>query len=109
MITPIRGLETANQNGITSLNEMASRATVAVSKIVFIPFSLLFDSVAAIARVLDFRVPLPGQSLISLADENLIVAAETLLAMAGLFRFVGFTTFAFLHRLERGMAVRLER
>ena len=57
MITPIRGLETANQNGITSLNGMASRATIAVSKIVFIPFSLMFDSVAAIARVLDFRVP----------------------------------------------------
>ena len=86
MITPIRGLETANQNGITSLNEMTSRATGAVSKIVFIPCSLLFDSVAAIARVLDFRA-----------------------AMAGIFRVVGFTTFAFLRRLEPAMAVRLER
>jgi hypothetical protein len=54
MITPIRGLETANQNGITSLNGMASGATTAVSKIVFMLFSLLFDLAAAIARVLDF-------------------------------------------------------
>ena len=54
MITPIRGLETANQNGITSLNGMASGATIAVSKIVFMLFSLLFDLAAAIARVLDF-------------------------------------------------------
>lgn len=107
--TPSSGLETANQNGITSLNGSASRVGFAVSKIVFIPFSLLFDSVAAIARVLDFRVPLPGQSLISLADENPVVAAKTLLAMAGLFRAVGFTTFALLRHLERGMAVRLER
>jgi hypothetical protein len=53
MITPIRGLETANQNGITSLNGMASGATIAVSKIVFMLFSLLFDLAAAIARVLD--------------------------------------------------------
>ena len=52
--TPIRGLETANQNGITSLNGMASGATIAVSKIVFMLFSLLFDLAAAIARVLDF-------------------------------------------------------
>ena len=86
MITPTRGLETANQKGITSLNEMTSRATGAVSKIVFIPCSLLFDSVAAIARVLDFGA-----------------------AMAGLFRVVGFTTFAVLRRFERGMAVSLER
>ena len=109
MITPIRGLETANQNGITSLNGMASRATVAVSKIVFIPSSLLFGSAAAIARALDFRVPLPGQSLLSLADESPVVAAKMLLAMAGLIRVVGLTTFAFLPRLERGKAVRLER
>jgi hypothetical protein len=65
--------------------------------------------VAAIARVLDLRVPLPGQSLISLADENPVVAAKTFLAIAGLFGVVGFTTFAFLRRLERGKAVRLER
>jgi hypothetical protein len=53
MITPISGLETANQNGITSLNGMASGATIAVSKIVFMLFILLFDLAAAIARVLD--------------------------------------------------------
>jgi hypothetical protein len=88
---------------------MASRAIGAVSKIVFIPFSLLFDSAAAIARVLDFRVPLPRQSVLPLRDEDPVVAAKTLLAMAGLFRIVGFTTFAFLRRLERGMAVCLER
>jgi hypothetical protein len=109
MITPIRGLETANQNGITSLNEMTSRPTGAVSKIVVIPFSLLFDSAAAIASALDFRVPLPGQLLLPLPDENPVVAAKTLLAVAGLFRVVGFTTFAFLRRLEPAMAVRLER
>ena len=38
-----------------------------------------------------------------------MVAAKTLLAMAGLFGVVEFTTFAFLRRLERGKAVRLER
>ena len=32
MITPIRGLETANQNGITSLNEMTSRPQVRFQK-----------------------------------------------------------------------------
>ena len=73
------------------------------------PFSLLFDSARAIARVLDFGLPLPGQSLLPLPDENPVVAAKTLLAMAGLFRIVGFTTFAILRRLERGMVVRLER
>jgi hypothetical protein len=52
--TPISGLETANQNGIISLNGIASRLTFAALKIVFIPSSLLFESCAAIARVSDF-------------------------------------------------------
>jgi hypothetical protein len=107
--TPSSGLETANQNGITSLNGSASRVGFAVCKIVFIPSAYLFDSARAIARVLDFGLPLPDPSLLPLPDENPVVAAKTLLATAGLFRVVGFTTFALSRRLELGIAVRLER
>jgi hypothetical protein len=75
MSTPITGLETANQNGIASLSEIASRPTAAVSKIVFMPFSLLFDSAAATARVWDSGLPLPTQSLLPLQNENQAVTA----------------------------------
>jgi hypothetical protein len=81
---------------------MASGATIAVSKIVFMLFSLLFDLAAAIARVLDFCVPLPDHALLSLPDENLVGSREN-------HDRHGFTTFPCLRRLERGMAVRLER
>jgi hypothetical protein len=71
--TPSSGLDTANQNGIISLNEMVSRATFGVWTIVFMPFTLLFDSVAAIARVWDSGVPLLTQSLLPPQDENQVV------------------------------------
>jgi hypothetical protein len=51
MRTPIKGLETANQNGIAFLNRIALRPTSSVSKIGFIHSSLQFESDAAIARV----------------------------------------------------------
>ena len=56
-----------------------------------------------------FLIITSGQSLLPLRDENPVVAAKMLLAMAGLYGVVGFTTFACLRRLERGMAVHLER
>jgi len=77
MSTPITGLETANQNGIASFSEIASRSKAAVSNIVFMPFSLLFDSAAATARVQDSGLPLPTQLLLPLQDENQVVTPST--------------------------------
>jgi hypothetical protein len=73
MSTPINGLQTANQNGMASFSEIASRPTAAVSNIVFMPFSLLFDLTAATARVWDSGLSLPTQSLLPLEDENQVV------------------------------------
>jgi hypothetical protein len=68
--TPSSGLDTANQNGIISLNEMVPPATFAVRTIVFMPFTLFFDSARAIARALDSGLLLPSESLLPLQNEH---------------------------------------
>lgn len=78
---------------------------------VFISSSLLFDSAATIARVLDFRMPLLSQSLLPLEEENQLVSPQPAatafrvwLAYCGL---LSFTVCACLRYLERGTAARL--